>query len=177
MTPDQLFVRRYRDLAAYNAWANRRLYAAVGRLDDGQYRADRGAFFGSVHGTLNHLLVGDRLWMRRITGTGDEPARLDTILFRTLPELAEARTAEDARISAHMDGLDAATLAAELYYANVAGARFVQPLASVLDHFFNHQTHHRGQLHCLVSGFLGNEGAPSLDLIAFQRESGLARPG
>lgn len=177
MTPDQLFTHRYRDLAAYNAWANRRLYAAVARLDDGQYLADRGAFFGSVHGTLNHLLVGDRLWMRRITGTGDAPARLDAILFQTLPELAEARTHEDARIAAHMDSLDAAALMADLHYANVAGARFVQPLATVLDHFFNHQTHHRGQVHCLVSGFLGTEGAPSLDLIAFQRESGLARPG
>ncbi|WP_428029633.1 DinB family protein [Ancylobacter sp.] len=174
---DNLATRRYRDFAAYNEWANQRLYAAAARLSEGQYRADRGAFFGSVHGTLNHILVGDRLWMRRITGTGDAPAGLDTILFETLAELAHARAAEDTRIIDHMNQLDATALEAELSYANVSGSRFSQPLASVLDHVFNHQTHHRGQVHCLISSHLGNEAAPPLDLIAFQRESGAARTG
>ena len=62
--------------AGYNAWANERLYAAVAELPDEEYRADHGAFFKSVHGTLNHLLVGDRIWMQRITGEGDAPTRL-----------------------------------------------------------------------------------------------------
>lgn len=176
MTPDSLHVRRYRDFAAYSRWANQRLYAAASGLSEEQYRAERGAFFGSVHRTLNHLLVGDRLWMRRITGTGGEPTGLDTILFETLPELADAREVEDARIATFMESLDVAALMADLHYANVAGTRFVQPLSTVLDHLFNHQTHHRGQVHCLISGLLGNEAAPSLDLIAFQRETGIARP-
>lgn len=171
----RLISRRYRDFAAYNSWANRRLYAAAAELSEAQYRADRGAFFGSVHGTLNHILVGDRMWMRRITGAGDAPARLDAILFDTLPELTLARVAEDERILTYIEGLDAQALATDLHYANFAGARFVQPLATVLDHVFNHQTHHRGQVHCLISGHLGNAAAPSLDLIAFQRENGLAR--
>lgn len=81
MTAVDLFVQRYRTFAAYNAWANRRLYQAAALLSEGQYRAERGAFFGSVHGTLNHLLVTDRIWMRRITGSGDAPTRLDAILY------------------------------------------------------------------------------------------------
>lgn len=176
-TLEQLVTRRYRTFAAYNAWANQRLLAAASRLSNEQYRAARGAFFGSVHGTLNHLLVGDRLWIRRLTGSGMEPAGLDAILFETLAELAPARTAEDARIAAYVDGLDAATLAAEHSYVTVNGTRFSQVLATILDHVFNHQTHHRGQIHCLISGLLGNDAAPSLDLVAFQRESGFSRQG
>ncbi len=78
---------RYRMFAGYNAWANERLYAAAAKLTDAEYRADRGAFFKSVHGTLNHLLVGDRIWMQRFTGQGEAPARLDTILFDDLASL------------------------------------------------------------------------------------------
>ncbi len=172
---ERLVTARYHTFAAYNAWANRRLYEAATRLSPTAYRAERGAFFGSVHGTLNHLLVTDRIWMRRLTGAGTEPASLDAILFETLEDLAQARVAEDARITAYVGGLDAATLAADHSYVNVAGARFTQVLATILDHVFNHQTHHRGQVHCLISGLLGNAAAPSLDLIAFQRESGLSR--
>lgn len=172
---EALITRRYRDFAAYNEWANRRLYAAAAELSEAQYRADGGAFFGSVHGTLNHILVADRLWLRRITGSGDEPAGLDAILFETLAELTPARAAEDARLAAYVGGLDATTLAGDLTYTNVAGTSFTQTLAPVLDHVFNHQTHHRGQVHCLISGLLGKSAAPSLDLIAFQRENGASR--
>ena len=75
-------------LARYNAWANGRVYDAAAALTDAQYRADRGAFFKSVHGTLNHLLVADRIWMRRFTGEGEAPSRLDAILFETSGETA-----------------------------------------------------------------------------------------
>jgi len=171
-----LFVGRYRRFAAYNGWANRRLYAAAAQLSDEQYRADRGAFFGSVHGTLNHLLVADRIWMRRLTGSGEAPARLDAILFETLDALDAARQAEDARIVAFVDGLGPDDLSADLSYRNSAGQAYAQPLASVLDHLFNHQTHHRGQVHCLISGLLGNAATPSLDLVQHQREAGIAAP-
>ena len=70
---------RYRMFAAYNGWANERIYGVAAKLADADYRADRGAFFKSVHGTLNHLLVGDRIWMRRFTGEGEMPDRLDAI--------------------------------------------------------------------------------------------------
>ena len=81
----------------YNAWANGRIYDAAARLSTEQYRADRGAFFKSVHGTLNHLLATDRIWMKRFTGQGEAPDRLDAILFETLEELGSAREAEDRK--------------------------------------------------------------------------------
>jgi len=103
MTP----LAHYRMFGHYNAWANSRLYDAAARLSPDQYRADRGAFFKSVHGTLNHLLATDRIWMQRFTGAGDAPDRLDAILFEQLDPLREAREAEDARIVRYVTGLDA----------------------------------------------------------------------
>src|SRR5579862_7023427 len=85
-------------LAAYNAWANERLYDAAARVPDAEYRRDRGAFFGSLHGTLNHLLVGDHIWMHRFTGVGAAPNELDAILYEDFAELRSARRTEDARI-------------------------------------------------------------------------------
>ena len=70
-------------------------------LSDAEYRADRGAFFKSIHGTLNHLLATDRIWMKRFTGEGEAPTRLDAILFETFADLRYAREAEDARILAY----------------------------------------------------------------------------
>ena len=164
---------RYSMFAAYNAWANERLYDAAGKLSDADYRADRGAFFKSVHGTLNHLLVGDRVWMQRFIGTGDVPNRLDAILHESLPDLRAARSAEDARITQWIGGLRDADLAGTVHYRTLVNPRAVkQHLAPALDHFFNHQTHHRGQAHCLLSGILGNDATPSLDLIVYLRETG-----
>ena len=159
-------------LAAYNAWANTRLYEAAARLSDEQYRADRGAFFKSVHGTLNHLLVTDRIWMQRFTGEGEVPDRLDAILFEDLAPLWQARIAEDARIVAWVHGLSEAALAGTISYRRVTTPDvFTQPLAPALAHLFNHQTHHRGQVHALLTGLVGE--APSIDLLPFQRESGI----
>ncbi|NNM70936.1 DinB family protein [Enterovirga aerilata] len=160
-----------RMFAAYNSWANRRLYDAAARLPDEQYRADRGAFFKSVHGTLNHLLVTDRIWMRRFTGEGEVADRLDAILFDRLPDLRAAREAEDRRIESYAAGLGEADLVGIIRYRRVSSPEeVVQPLGPALAHFFNHQTHHRGQVHCLLTGLLGD--APALDLLFFQRETG-----
>jgi uncharacterized damage-inducible protein DinB len=158
----------YRMLGHYNAWANDRLYDAAARLDDTQYRADRGAFFKSVHGTLNHLLATDRIWMQRFTGAGDAPARLDAILFDRFDELRAAREAEDSRIVTYVDGLDEARIAGTIRYRRISTPEwFEQQLAPALAHWFNHQTHHRGQVHALLTGLTGE--APELDLLFFQR--------
>jgi uncharacterized damage-inducible protein DinB len=85
-----------------------------------QYRADRGAFFKSVHGTLNHLLVTDRVWMHRFTGEGDTPDRLDAILFESFTELRAAREAEDQRIIDFVDRLDDARIAGTIRYRGVS---------------------------------------------------------
>ncbi|MEZ0213328.1 MAG: DinB family protein [Xanthobacteraceae bacterium] len=163
---------RYRMFAAYNGWANERLYAAAARLEPAHYRADRGAFFGSVHGTLNHLLVADRIWLLRLTGEGTA-VPLNTIVIEEFDALRAARAVEDARFTAFAAPLDTAALNGAVRYANSSGARFAQRLDVVLDHVFNHQTHHRGQVHALLTAFLGKDAGPSLDLIAYQREHGI----
>jgi uncharacterized damage-inducible protein DinB len=165
---------RYRMFAGFNRWANERLYAKAAELTDAEYRADRGAFFKSVHGTLNHLLVGDRIWMHRFDGTGDYPTKLDAILFDDLAGLHAARRAEDERMVRFMNGLDEKKLANPITYRTIVNPKTItQPLAPALDHFFNHQTHHRGQVHALLTGLRGRDFAPPLDLIVFQQETGL----
>jgi len=158
----------YRMFAGYNAWANRRLYDAAAALSDAQYREDRGAFFRSVHGTLNHLLTTDRIWMQRFTGEGEAPDRLDAILFDTFADLRQAREAEDARIMHYVDGLNEERLAGVIRYRRVSTPEpQVQALAPALAHWFNHQTHHRGQAHGLLTAMTGK--APELDLLFYQR--------
>jgi uncharacterized damage-inducible protein DinB len=146
----------YRMFAHYNAWANQRLFDVAARLTSEQYRADRGAFFKSVHGTLNHLLVTDRIWMQRFTGEGKAPDRLDAILFETFDELRAAREAEDRRIVDFVDRLDDNRIAGTIKYRRVSTPElFEQQLAPALAHWFNHQTHHRGQIHALLTGLVG----------------------
>lgn len=163
---------RYTMFAGYNRWANERLYEAASFLTDADYRADRGAFFKSMHGTLNHILVGDRIWMRRFSAKGDAPDRLDAILYEDFTELRHARRAEDERIIRYIEGLGAAAFAEPLRYRTLSKpADIEQELAPALDHFFNHQTHHRGQAHALLTAITGD--APSFDLILYQREAGV----
>ena len=162
-----------RAMAAYNRWANRRLYAAAAVLPDDDYRRPAGVYFNSLHGTLNHLLATDRIWMRRMTGTGDAPDKLDAILFERLDDLRAAREREDARIIGHVDGLSGAELEADFDYATTRGEPRRQPRWEALTHLFNHQTHHRGQAHAVLTR-LGVAEPPSLDLIAFQREAARA---
>jgi uncharacterized damage-inducible protein DinB len=164
----------YQMFAAYIAWCNERLYEAAASLPDADYRADRGAFFKSVHGTLNHLLVGDRIWMRRFTGVGEMPPSLDAILYDDFASLRAARRVQDTLISRYIDGLSGDALLGTLRYRTVVRPQAIeQPLAPALDHFFNHQTHHRGQAHVLLSAVIGNDKTPSFDLIIFQRETGI----
>ena len=132
---------RYRMFAGYNAWANERLYAAAATVPDADYRADRGAFFKSLHGTLNHLLIGDRMWMRRFTGAGQQPPSLDAILNDDFATLREARRKEDTLISRYVERLSEADLDGVLRYKTVVRPQTIeQALAPALDHFFNHQT-------------------------------------
>ncbi|HUF86919.1 MAG TPA: DinB family protein [Thermohalobaculum sp.] len=156
-------------LAAYNAWANRRLMAAVEALAEDAYRADLGAYFCSVHGTLNHLVVADRIWLARFRGEPPPGLRLDQILHDDRAGLATARRALDAEIVDFAGNLTEARLNADVTYRMITrDAQVTQPMAPALAHFFNHQTHHRGQVHALLTRLAGE--APTLDLIYFQRE-------
>jgi len=158
-------------LANYNRWANARLYDAVEPLPDADYRADLGAAFGSLHGTLNHLLVGDRIWLQRFSGEGEAPDRLDAIIADTFDDLRHERIATDKAYIDYVATLSEEKLAANFTYtAIIRPAPITQPLYPALLHAFNHQTHHRGQAHALLTRLTGE--APPLDLIYYQRETG-----
>jgi uncharacterized damage-inducible protein DinB len=160
--------RQFQMLAAYNRWANARLYDAAGELTDEQFGRDVGAYFGSMMGTLNHLLVADRIWMKRFTAEGEAPKALDAVIHPNLDPLRMAREAEDDRIASWIDGLSEEAFAGRFTYITVTDMRRVsQRLAPALTHLFNHQTHHRGQAHTVLS-LLGRE-PPALDMIYFQR--------
>lgn len=158
----------FRQLAAYNAWANARLYAAALSIDEKPYRRPIGVFFSSLHGTLNHLLLTDRIWLKRLTGEGEHPNRLDAILYDDRLELASARAAEDRRIVRLVDGYEEEEQGQLIAYRTTSGAAHEQPLHDILAHLFNHQTHHRGQAHACLS-ILTEAEPPSLDLLALQR--------
>ena len=163
MTPHQ-----FRQLAAYNRWANARLYAAAIDLPDKAYRLHIGVFFGSLHGTLNHLLLTDRLWLKRLTGEGDHPSQLGAILYDDRAELTRARVAEDARLISVVEQYDESALTSLYSYKTTSGMPHSQVLADILLHLFNHQTHHRGQAHACLSILTGEDPSP-LDLLIFQR--------
>jgi uncharacterized damage-inducible protein DinB len=158
-------------LALYNRWANERFYGAAGQLTPAALAEDRGAFFGSLLGTLNHLLVTDRLWMSRLEGVSPRGTRLDEVLHEDLEELSAARRAQDQKIITFVHGLSEERLAEPLEYATTGGVRHSQPIHHALAHLFNHQTHHRGQAHHLIGLALGRENAPVLDLLAYQRSA------
>ncbi len=154
-------------LASYNQWANQRLYAAVATLSEDTISVERRSFFGSILATLNHIMVGDRLWMARFDGQQEFMA-LDTILYDDFPALWKAREVLDRKIINRVAAFEGAKLSLSLRYQNVAGESFSTPLSIVLMHFFNHQTHHRGQVHDMLSDT--ECPPPALDLIFFERE-------
>lgn len=162
-----MFLSHFTTLAAYNRWANARLYDACAGLSDAARKLDRRAFFGSIHNTLNHILVGDRAWLDRVEEIDSDAVPLDTVLFDDFAALRDARTAEDERVDRVLAHMDEARMASDLVYRNVAGTRYRTPMRLVFTHLFNHQTHHRGQVHDMLS----QTGAspPELDLIYYVR--------
>lgn len=141
--------------AAYNAWMNGKVYAAAAQLADAQRKADRGAFFRSIHSTLNHLLWGDRLWLPRLPGP-THGRRYDTgavglDLYDDFAELRAARTALDEDIVAWARAVDAGALRGTLtWYSGIAQREMSRPTALCVMQMFNHQTHHRGQVTTLL---------------------------
>lgn len=150
-------------LASYNQWMNRRLYDAAATLPDDALAEDRGAFFGSVIGTLNHLVVADTIWLKRFASAADAssvlaalddtpmPTALDAVPYPTLPALRARREWLDALILRWVDILTPAQVASRLTYTNTKGATFTRSVEGLLTHLFNHQTHHRGQVTTLLS--------------------------
>jgi uncharacterized damage-inducible protein DinB len=147
------YVRR---MARYNRWQNESLYGAADQIPDEERRRERGAFFGSIHATLNHLLWADRMWMSRFAGW-DKPTVIQKDsagLIADWGELSRARVADDARIIEWSEALTPEWLAQDLvWFSGGAGREMTKPRALTVTHLFNHQTHHRGQAHALLSRF------------------------
>ena len=143
-----------RGFSAYNSEMNRRLYAAAGRLSDDECKADRGAFFGSIHGTLNHLLWADQMWMSRFGGWAKPavPGTESSRLYDDFTEMQTKRAEIDAGIEAWASELTEDGLAGEMtWFSGIAQREVTAPRSVVLIHMFNHQTHHRGQAHALLT--------------------------
>ncbi|MBO1074855.1 DinB family protein [Roseomonas marmotae] len=157
-----------RMMASYNAEMNRRFYAAAAQLPDAVRRRDEGAFFGSLHRTLCHLLWGDMAWMARFDGGPPPPAGLaeGPEMIAEFEALREARIATDARITAWAAGVDEPTLAGTLrWYSQAAGREMERPMAMAVTHLFLHQNHHRGQAHALLTRAGADTGATDLPFV------------
>ncbi len=143
-----------RTLAAYNAGMNRRLYIPAARLSDADRKAERGAFWGSIHATLEHILWGDYAWMARFDGWEKPPGSLKQSAqwCDDFGQLQAARFEADRRIEQWAGRIDQAWLDQPLHwYSGAAQCEFSTPRSLVVAHFFNHQTHHRGQAHALIT--------------------------
>ena len=140
-------IHHFRQLADYNSGANIRLYDAYAVLSDAELQRDRKGSFNSIHGTLNQILVGGRIWMAQFTG-GVAPA-ID--LVRELNALRSARFAEDDQIREFIERLDANFPEGKIVYVKNEGRMLKDTRHPLLAHFFNHQTHRRGQVHCMLS--------------------------
>ncbi|UCE30620.1 MAG: DinB family protein [Burkholderiales bacterium] len=171
-------------LADYNRWINQRIYAAASQLSPGELARDRGAFFGSILGTLNHIAVGDTVWLKRFAQHPAPQPALDPVRRLPAPQALDQRLFDDfGALRAHRAMLDdmivrwaaeleEAELEKPLHYTNMRGERFARRFSSLVLHFFNHQTHHRGQVTTLLSQAGVDVGATDLLAIIPEASSG-----
>lgn len=142
-------------MARYNSWQNQSLYDAADTLTDDARQQDRKAFWGSIHGTLNHILWGDQNWMSRFDGTPAPNAPNEPVSEHDLATwhgLKLARAEFDQTIEAWTDRLTDDWLREDLtWYSGAVGRDVTKPKWILVTHFFNHQTHHRGQVHCMLT--------------------------
>ena len=162
------FLENYRFLARYNCWINQRLYDAAETIGDNGRKLERGAFFGSIHRTLDHLVVADQIWLQRFAQCGldngvtlmslhagvldlPEGSRFDTALFGNWQALRSKREQLDAAIESWVADMPEGYPLITMRYANSKGVQRAHPAWQAMAHFFNHQTHHRGQATTLLT--------------------------
>ncbi|HEY9827907.1 MAG TPA: DinB family protein [Stenomitos sp.] len=166
----------YPILAQYNQWMNQKLYAVCAEIPDVERKADRGAFFQSIHGTLNHILYGDRRWMARFTNT-TFVGKLGEDLYADFDALRTARCQTDEEILAWSQQLEESWLRQPFEWTSgIDGAMHCQPAWVLVTHLFNHQIHHRGQLTTLLTQLnydLGCTDLPWMPHLCWNAESDL----
>ncbi len=159
-------------MAAYNGWMNRKLYEAAARLPDAERKADRGAFFRSIHSTLNHILWGDRVWLPRFNGKTYPVGGMGVDLYDGFDALLAARRTMDDEISAWAAQLDNVQLAGTLtWFSGVAQREMSRPRWLCVTQMFNHQTHHRGQITTLLKQAGIDPGATDLPWAPLTRDA------
>ena len=161
---NMVFLDNYRFLGRYNRWMNQRLYAACEALTDAERKQERGAFFSSVHHTLTHLVMADKMWLQRFAVQDSVFAALPAALL-AMPEgsdyssdlhpdwqdLRQTRDALDAAVELWLVDMSPDFLLSTMHYANTKGVQRAHPAWQAMTHFFNHQTHHRGQVTTLLA--------------------------
>jgi len=152
----------FRTFARYNKIANERLYESCARISDDEYRRQRAGSFGSIHALLNHILLGDRIWMSRFSGGGKTTPPLNTVLYDEFPALWAAREQDDLTIEEFFRNAGESFLTKNLSYTNSKGVHYEEAAVPAVLHMFNHQTHHRGQVHVMLSQC--GVQPPSLDM-------------
>ena len=156
-------LKQFSLLAKYNQLMNKRIYKAASLLSQEELKSDRGAFYGSVLGTLNHILVGDIVWLKRFSSHPSSkrsllylsilntPKSLDTILFSDLKSLYKEREKIDSVIIEWISALSTDDINDYVSYQDMAGLAFKKQYASLINHLFLHHVHHRGQVTTLIS--------------------------
>ena len=144
-------IANFQLLANFNKWTNEKIIISCKKLTETEYEKDRGAFFSSIHGTLNHLLVVDRAYIARIKGKNHGLKGLDQILFESLLQLEEARIKEDKHLVDLVNGLSEESIYKEITYKGFETGNTTYTINMILITLFNHQTHHRGQIHNMLS--------------------------
>ncbi len=179
-TGDPVSLALFRQLAGYNRWMNDKIYNVASELSDQDRRRDLGAFFGSVHLTLTHLLITDRVWLARLSGEAKEfhfedtsgapiaVASLSQDVYPHFPDLLRARNDTDRRLVEFTQALTPESLERLVTYPTISGAQREDPAWWCVAHLFNHQTHHRGQATTLLSKLGKDPGVT--DLLAWLRE-------
>lgn len=164
-------------MAQYNQWMNQKLYDAASRITDAELKQERGAFFGSIFATLNHIAVADTIWLTRLRSVfptqwnlmGIDNLQtiqaLDTPLFDQLSELRQYREQIDQLLLQVSEKIDEQLLAMPLHYNDIQGNPHTKEMFSLLMHVFNHQTHHRGQITTMLSQANIDVGVTDLNAI------------
>ncbi len=156
-------------MANYNTWVNARIFNLCADLDDHAYRQDTGAFFGSIHNTLNHILLVDILWLARLKGEKVHYIQsLGQILYDDLSALADARVKIDRELTEYVQELSEEDLKDSVAYTRMSGQTGEDTVWEVLITLFNHQTHHRGQIHAMLTqSGIPNSSMPDIDVVDY----------